>query len=91
MLMTAWLANWGRQDEALLLQAKLVTRHPPPPAHPPECAQENILAESSAMLPDTRQRLEEAFTELQGLVVRLCCCLPISSAAVHHYLADRFT
>lgn len=31
--------------------------------------QENILAESSAMLPDTRQRLEEAFRELQGLVV----------------------
>lgn len=29
---------------------------------------ENILAESSAMLPDTRQRLEEAFRDLQGLV-----------------------
>ncbi|KAL4422088.1 hypothetical protein ABPG77_001556 [Micractinium sp. CCAP 211/92] len=29
---------------------------------------ENILAESSAMLPDTRQRLEEALQELQGLV-----------------------
>lgn len=29
---------------------------------------ENILAESSAMLPDTRQRLEEALTDLQGLV-----------------------
>ncbi|PRW60076.1 Tubulin-folding cofactor A [Chlorella sorokiniana] len=33
--------------------------------------QENILAESSAMLPDTRQRLEEAFRELQGLVEEL--------------------
>lgn len=31
--------------------------------------QENILAESSAMLPDTRQRLEEAFRELQGTAV----------------------
>lgn len=31
--------------------------------------QENILAESTAMLPDTRQRLEEALQELQGLVV----------------------
>ncbi|EFN54270.1 hypothetical protein CHLNCDRAFT_15558, partial [Chlorella variabilis] len=30
---------------------------------------ENILAESSAMLPDTRQRLEEAFRELQGTAV----------------------
>ncbi|PSC69684.1 Tubulin-folding cofactor A [Micractinium conductrix] len=29
---------------------------------------ENILAESTAMLPDTRQRLEEALQELQGLV-----------------------
>lgn len=39
----------------------------PPAAFLP---QENILAESSAMLPDTRQRLEEAFRELRGLVVR---------------------
>lgn len=31
--------------------------------------QENILAESAAMLPDTRHRLEEAFRELQGLAV----------------------
>ncbi|KAL4458246.1 hypothetical protein ABPG75_013111 [Micractinium tetrahymenae] len=29
---------------------------------------ENILAESSAMLPDTRQRLEDALRELQGLL-----------------------
>lgn len=34
------------------------------------CVQENILAESSAMLPDTRQRLEDALRELQGVVVR---------------------
>ncbi len=46
---------------------------PPPPLPPPHggCVQENILAESSAMLPDTRQRLEEALQELQGLVVRI--------------------
>ena len=37
---------------------------------PPPLPQENILAESAAMLPDTRQRLEEAYRELQGLVVR---------------------
>ena len=37
---------------------------------PPPLPQENILAESAAMLPDTRQRLEEAYRELQGLAVR---------------------
>jgi hypothetical protein len=38
--------------------------------------QENILAESSAMLPDTRQRLEEALKDLQTMVVScLTLCL----------------
>ncbi len=58
-----------------MLLPKLPSRACPPPLPPPP-AQENILAESSAMLPDTRQRLEEAFRELQGLVVspaRMAC------------------
>lgn len=32
--------------------------------------QENILAESSAMVPDTRQRLEQAYDQLETFVVR---------------------
>jgi hypothetical protein len=49
----------------------------------PACLQENILAESSAMLPDTRQRLEEAFRDLQGLVVsRRRAALSCTSQAV---------
>lgn len=35
----------------------------------PICLQENILAESSAMIPDTRQRLEQACEQLQAALV----------------------
>ena len=38
------------------------------------------------MLPDTRQRLEEAFQELQGLVVRLLRCWPAVPQCCPHVL-----
>ena len=34
------------------------------------CVQENVLAESAMMLPETRQRLETAFNDLQSYLVR---------------------
>ncbi len=44
-------------------------------------AQENILNESAAMVPDTRRRLEAALRELQALVVSIPFRLPVLPAS----------
>jgi len=40
-------------------------------SHQSQNPQENVLAESAMMIPETRARLEAALSDLQGFVVRL--------------------
>lgn len=40
-------------------------------------AQENVLSESMMMVPETRQRLEAAYNDLQSFVVRMCAGLGV--------------
>lgn len=55
-----------------LIAMAITSHHWPGPLaarRPPRPLQENILSESTAMIPDTRGRLETAVKELQALVV----------------------